>query len=61
MTVDPDFVSRQTHDARRFYLNLQPRDEQPLSLVCGGVERMDPEYVVDRHFTESGTGLATTA
>jgi len=48
MTVEPDFVSRQTHDARRFYLNLQPRDDQSLSLVCGGVERMDPDYVVER-------------
>ncbi|WP_149494711.1 AraC family transcriptional regulator [Roseiconus lacunae] len=48
MTVEPDFVSRQTHDARRFYLNLQPQDGQPLSLVCGGVERMDPDYVVER-------------
>ncbi|TWT55722.1 AraC family transcriptional regulator [Allorhodopirellula solitaria] len=48
MTVDPDFVSRQTHDARRFYLNLQPSQAQPLSLVCGGVERMDADYVVER-------------
>lgn len=48
MTAEPDFVSRQTHEARRFYLNLQPADDQPLSLVCGGVERMNADYVVER-------------
>ncbi|GAA5509048.1 AraC family transcriptional regulator [Novipirellula caenicola] len=48
MTNDPDFVSRQTHDARRFYLNLQPSEKHPLSLVCGGVERMNADYVVQR-------------
>ena len=48
MTAEPDFVSHQTHDARRFYLNLQPQDKQPLSLVCGGVERMNDDYVVER-------------
>ena len=48
MTDEPDFVSRQTHDARRFYLNLQPSEKHPLSLVCGGVERMDADYVVQR-------------
>ncbi|KAA5537544.1 AraC family transcriptional regulator [Roseiconus nitratireducens] len=48
MTGEPDFVSRQTHDARRFYLKLHPSDEQPVSLVCGGVERMDADYIVER-------------
>lgn len=48
MTGEPDFVSRQTHDARRFYLNLQPSEKHPLSLVCGGVERMNADYVVER-------------
>lgn len=67
MAAEPDFVSRQTHDARRFYLNLQPRDEQSLSLVCGGVERMDPDYVVERsdfayfviEWVSEGRGLLT--
>jgi AraC-like DNA-binding protein len=48
MAAEPDFVSRQTHDARRFYFNLQPCEKQPLSLVCGGVERMNEDYVVQR-------------
>ncbi len=48
MNGDPEFVSRQTHDARRFYLNLQPSATAPLALVCGGVERMNDDYVVER-------------
>lgn len=48
MTPDPDFVSRQTHDARRFYFNLQPSSGEPLALVCGGVERMNADYLVQR-------------
>ncbi len=48
MSAEPDFVSRQTHDASRFYLNLHPSPSQPLSLVCGGVERMNDDYVVER-------------
>lgn len=67
MTAEPDFVSRQTHDARRFYLNLQPRDEQPLALVCGGVERMNDDYVVERtdfsyyaiEWVSAGRGILT--
>ena len=48
MADEPDFVSRQTHDARPFYFNLKPSEKHPLSLVCGGVERMDDDYVVQR-------------
>lgn len=67
MTGDPDFVSRQTHDARRFYLNLQPSDQRQLTLVCGGVERMDADYVVERsdfpyyaiEWVSEGRGLLT--
>lgn len=44
----PEFVSRQVTEARRFFLNLNPNTEASLEIVCGGVERMRPEYVVDR-------------
>ena len=46
--VEPTFVSQQVTDARRYYLNLNPDPKQQLSVVCGGVERMRPEYVVSR-------------
>lgn len=67
MAVEPDFVSRQTHDARRFYLNLHPSETQPLALVCGGVERMNADYVVQRsdfpyyaiEWVSEGRGLLT--
>ena len=44
----PAFVSRQVTEARRFFLNLNPDRRAPLEVVCGGVERMRPDYVVDR-------------
>ena len=44
----PAFVSRQVTEARRFFLNLSPDRKAALEVVCGGVERMRPEYVVDR-------------
>lgn len=47
----PPFVSRQVTEARRFFLNLNPNRKASVEVVCGGVERMRPEYVVDRtHF-----------
>lgn len=47
-TVEPAFVSRQVTEARRYYLNLSPTRGAGLTVVCGGVERMRPEYVVER-------------
>lgn len=44
----PAFVSRQVTEARRFFLNLNPNRRSTLEVVCGGVERMRPEYIVDR-------------
>lgn len=44
----PSFVSRQVTQARRFFLNLDPNRRSALEVVCGGVERIAPEYVVDR-------------
>ncbi|WP_166831196.1 AraC family transcriptional regulator [Thalassoroseus pseudoceratinae] len=44
----PPFVSRQVTEARRFFLNLDPSRQAALEVVCGGVERMRAEYVIDR-------------
>ena len=46
--TEPAFVSHQVSDARRYYLNLQPDPDVELAVVCGGVERMQPDYVVQR-------------
>lgn len=45
---EPAFVSRQTQHARRYYLDLNPDRSEALVVVCGGVERMKPDYVVSR-------------
>ncbi len=47
-TAEPSFVSQQVTDARRYYLNLNPPRKAAFVVVCGGVERMRPEYVVRR-------------
>ena len=44
----PFFVSDQVTQARRFFLNLQPDRKAGLAVVCGGVERMSDDYLVDR-------------
>jgi AraC-like DNA-binding protein len=46
--TEPEFVSQQVTVARRFYLNLAPKKQTKLAVVCGGVERCHPEYVVQR-------------
>jgi AraC-like DNA-binding protein len=45
---EPSYVSHQVTDARRYYLDLTPSRRIPLAIICGGVERMLPEYVVTR-------------
>lgn len=47
-TSEPTFVSQQVSGARRYYLDLNPSEEVALTVACGGVERMTPEYVVSR-------------
>jgi AraC-like DNA-binding protein len=47
-TSRPSFVSTQVTEARRYYLNLNPKPTTDIVIVCGGCERMRPEYVVDR-------------
>ncbi|QDV86813.1 AraC family transcriptional regulator [Stieleria sp.] len=60
MGRDPDFISRQTRESKRFYLDLNPPPDQRLSVVCGGVERMLPDYIVERSgFPYFGIELVT--
>ena len=44
----PPFVSNQVQLARRFFLHLNASPEGPLALVCGGCERVQPDYRVQR-------------
>ena len=44
----PDFFSAEVAAARRFYLNLNPAKNQPLAVVCGGVEHCTPDYAIHR-------------
>ena len=46
--AEPSFVSQQVSEARRYYLDLNPPEDLDLVVVCGGVERMQPDYVVSR-------------
>ena len=47
-TQQPKFFSRQVRRARRFYLDLSPDQRKPLTVVCGGQEDCQPDYVIDR-------------
>jgi len=44
----PAFVSRQVVTARRYFLDLRPAHRGPLTVVCGGEERVRSDYVVAR-------------
>ena len=44
----PDFISQQTSESKRFYLHLNPPANHPFVVVCGGVERTDDNYVINR-------------
>lgn len=63
----PEFVSRQVTEAQRFFLNLKPNRRSALEVVCGGVERMRQDYVVERNnfpyfaveFVAEGEGALT--
>jgi AraC family transcriptional regulator of arabinose operon len=48
MKREPDFISTQVAEARRYYGELNPRSSADVVVVCGGRERMRPDYVVDR-------------
>ncbi|MES2572482.1 MAG: AraC family ligand binding domain-containing protein, partial [Verrucomicrobiota bacterium] len=44
----PAFVSTQVTEARRYYLDLNPKRSAPIVVVCGGSERMLADYVIER-------------
>ena len=44
----PAFFSTDVAEARRFYLDLNPPQDRPLVVVCGGLERCTPDYVIQR-------------
>ena len=57
---EPEFISDQVSQACRYYLNLKPSDAASLTVVCGGVERMKADYVVNRdHFQYYGIEMVT--
>jgi AraC-like DNA-binding protein len=63
----PAFVSRQVVTARRYFLDLRPAHRGPLTVVCGGEERVRGDYVVVRddfsyccvEFVAAGRGTLT--
>ena len=46
--ADPEFFSADVARAQRFYLNLRPKNNRPLIVVCGGLEHCTPDYVISR-------------
>ena len=44
----PAFFSPDVAEARRFYLDLNPRKRQKLAVVCGGVEHCAANYAIHR-------------
>jgi AraC-like DNA-binding protein len=44
----PEFFSADVAEARRFYLDLNPPKNRPLTVVCGGVEHCTPDYAIRR-------------
>ena len=46
--ASPDFFSVEVTEARRFYLDLHPAKNRQLVVVCGGLERCKPDYVIHR-------------
>ena len=65
----PYFVSTQVTEARRYFLDLAPKATSRIAVVCGGCERMRPDYVVERitfpfcvlEFVAEGAGLVELA
>jgi AraC-like DNA-binding protein len=47
-TEQPDFISTRVTEARRFWLDLHPRQRKELTVVCGGWERCAPDYRIRR-------------
>lgn len=47
-TPAPEFFSTNVSSARRFYLNLNPPQSAPLTIVSGGCEHCNPDYAIHR-------------
>lgn len=45
----PEFFSSDVAQARRFYLDLHPRRDKRLAVVCGGLEHCTPHYAIHRN------------
>jgi len=56
-------------EARRYYVDLQPKATRDITVVCGGCERVRPDYVIQRRtfpyyaveFVAEGEGQLTLA
>ena len=48
LSAVPDFFSPQVGKADRFYLDLDPPRQHPLTVVCGGLEYSAPDYSIRR-------------
>lgn len=65
----PSFVSTQVSEARRYYLDLDPKPTSDITVVCGGSERVRPDYVIERRtfpyfaveFVAEGEGVLSLA
>jgi AraC-like DNA-binding protein/quercetin dioxygenase-like cupin family protein len=44
----PEFFSSKVSSTRRFFLNLNPRKDCALAVVCGGREHCAPDYAIHR-------------
>lgn len=68
-SASPDFFSAQVRDSRRFYLDLAPAADEPLTVVCGGLEHCTTDYAIHRdsfayhsiEFVARGRGLLKLA
>lgn len=67
MAFEPEFFSLQIAKARRFYLDLRPPKDAPLSVVSGGCEHCSDSYEIHRgtfpfwgiEFVAQGKGTLT--
>jgi AraC-like DNA-binding protein/quercetin dioxygenase-like cupin family protein len=44
----PEFFSADVARVRRFYLDLNPSENETLTVVCGGLEHCTPDYIIHR-------------
>lgn len=47
-TGTPGIFSTQVSDARYYYLDLDPPETEGIVVVCGGLERCNPDYQINR-------------